>query len=194
MNILIVCKSFCNHKRWVPLTIFVLCRMNRINTNGYPVFTTYSLQDQEKVRYIVEMMTSILGIRVFDPENDVQPGESIIRKIIENGIEKSKASVLFISKNFLKSGLCKFIADNILWRYIITKGKYRVIPIVLDKCKVPRSFRVLNCIYCWKYELKVQKYNATVLDCLVQLKRRFIKALKGIWESSKINQSVVSLP
>ncbi|XP_061182316.1 zinc finger protein 436-like [Saccostrea echinata] len=153
--------------------------MAQTNINGYPVIVNYSFRDQGKVRRIMEMMKSILGMRIFDPDEDLVPGEPIVRKIIENGLDKTKASVLFVSKHFLRSGPCQFLLDNALWKYMITKGKYRVIPIILDKCKVPRCMRVLNCIHCWKYQQKMQKYDTTVYECLMQLKNRFVKALKG---------------
>ncbi|XP_062577603.1 zinc finger protein 883-like, partial [Saccostrea cucullata] len=127
----------------------------------------------------MELMKSTLGLRMFDPDVDLVPGEPIVRNIIENGLDKTKASVLFVSKNFLRSGLCQFILDNALWMYMITKGKYRVIPIVLDKCKIPRCMRVLNCIYCWKYQQKMRKDDISVYECLIQLINRFVKALKG---------------
>lgn len=92
---------------------------------------------------------------------------------------KSKASFLFISKNFIRDKLCQFLVDSLLSRYIITKGKYRVIPIVLDNYKIPRFLKNLNCIHYQKYVEKIQNYNLTLMESLIQLGRRILNTLKG---------------
>lgn len=124
-------------------------------------------------------MTKSLGISTFDPEDDILPGQTLLTSI-EIGVAKSNASFLFISKNFIRDKLCQFLVDNLLLRYITTKGKYRVIPIVLDNYKIPRYLKNLNCIHYQTYLEKIQHHNVTLVESLIQIGRRILNALKGL--------------
>lgn len=158
--------------------IILHCRMDKIVNSGR-AFLVYSLQDRVKVHNIVKLMSESLDISTFDPEDDILPGQTLLRSI-EIGVAKSNASFLFISKNFIRDKLCQFLADSLLSRYIITKGKYRVIPIVLDNYKIPRFLKNLNCIHCQKYVEKIHNYNLTSVESLIQIGRRILNALKGL--------------
>lgn len=151
--------------------------MDQIVNSG-KAFLAYSLRDRVKVHNFIKLMTESLGISTFDPEDDILPGQTLLRSL-EIGVAKSKASFLFISKNFIRDKLCQFLVDSLLSRYIITKGKYRVIPIVLDNYKIPRFLKNLNCIHYQKYVEKIQNYNLTLMESLIQLGRRILNTLKG---------------
>lgn len=147
--------------------------------NSGEAFLAYSVRDRVKVHNIVKFMSELLGIRTFDPEEDILPGQTLLRSI-EIGVAKSKASFLFISKNFIRDKLCQYLVDSLLSRYIITKGKYRVILIVLDNYKIPRFLKNLNCIHYQKYVEKIQTYNLSFVESLIQLGRSVLSALKGL--------------
>ncbi|CAG2202933.1 unnamed protein product [Mytilus edulis] len=87
----------------------------------------------------------------YNPDRDGLPGQPIMRGLIEKGMEQSKITMLFITKKFLSDELCMFMANLAIWKYMKTKGIHRVLPIILQPCKIPRYLKVLNCIHVWKY-------------------------------------------
>lgn len=143
-------------------------------------FVKYSPRDCVKARYIIDMMDIVMKVKTFDPEIDVSVGTPIIRSM-ETAIDQTRAAILFISKNFFKCKLCNFVLDDLLSRHILTKGKYRIILIALDNCKVPHSLKKMNCIYCCKYENNIKKYSMALQDCFLRFMRRMQKALKGMF-------------
>ena len=159
---------------------FFLRMDNPCTASANLTFVKYSLRDCVKARFIIDMMDIMMKVKPFDPEIDVSAGTPIIRSM-ETAIERSRASILFISKNFFKCKLCNFVLDDLLSRHILTKGKYRIILIALDNCKIPHSLKKLNCIYCCKYENNMKKYRMALQDCFLQFMRRMQKALKGMF-------------
>jgi hypothetical protein len=131
----------------------------------YHVYASYSQRDFDIVHQIISRLAQ-LGFKVNDPDRDFIPGVQVTENIITYGIDMCKTTVLFLSKNYLSSGWCQYEANNAVWKYIKTKGKHRVIPVVLHPCPVPRYLRILNCVYACKYQGK-------------QLSDRLVKALTG---------------
>lgn len=116
----------------------------------YHVFASYSEDDSELVNGLLHPFENN-NCLFYNPDRDGLPGQPIMRGLIEQGIEQSKITMLFITKNFLSDELCMFMANLAIWKYMKTKGIHRVLPIILQPCKIPRYLKVLNCIHVWKY-------------------------------------------
>ncbi|KAJ8305451.1 hypothetical protein KUTeg_015996 [Tegillarca granosa] len=83
----------------------------------YHLFASYCTKDQQVVNGFLSALENI-GLKINNPERDFVPGEPILRKHCGNP-------------------WCCFEADLAVWKYVTSKGKYRVIPIVLESCIVP---------------------------------------------------------
>ncbi|XP_071127075.1 uncharacterized protein [Mytilus edulis] len=116
----------------------------------YHVFANYSEDDGELVSKLLQPFEN-RNCLFYNPDRDGLPGLPIMRGLIEKGMEQSKITMLFITKKFLSDELCMFMANLAIWKYMKTKGIHRVLPIILQPCKIPRYLKVLNCIHVWKY-------------------------------------------
>ncbi|CAG2202936.1 unnamed protein product [Mytilus edulis] len=116
----------------------------------YHVFANYSEDDGELVSKLLQPFEN-RNCLFYNPDRDGLPGQPIMRGLIEKGMEQSKITMLFITKKFLSDELCMFMANLAIWKYMKTKGIHRVLPIILQSCKIPRYLKVLNCIHVWKY-------------------------------------------
>lgn len=148
------------------------------NDQKYHLFASYCTKDKHAVREFLSALENI-GLQINDPDRDFVPGEPVLRNIVERGLEISKMFIMFITKNFLSSPWCCYEADLAVWKYVTSKGKYRVIPIVLEPCNVPANIKVLNCIHIWKYKLKQKMHQSNIGRFLFSktLKERVIKAI-----------------
>ncbi|CAC5393820.1 unnamed protein product [Mytilus coruscus] len=122
----------------------------KLQDKEYHVFASYSEDDGELVTGLLQPFENS-NCLIYNPDRDGIPGQPIMRGLIEKGMEQSKITMLFITKNFLSDELCMFMANLAIWKYMKTKGIHRVLPIILQPCKIPRYLKVLNCIHVWKY-------------------------------------------
>ena len=151
-----------------------------VNRNiEYHVLSSYCSTNKEKINVILGFLKS-LGCRVNDPDSFFVPGQFIFKNIIENGIDKTKMTVLFITKDFVKSSWCSYVANQAVWKSVVTKGKYRVIPIILESCRLPKYLRSLNCVHLWKYLRSSAVENGDVQSCIVR-GRRTISESDCLW-------------
>ncbi|KAL5022476.1 hypothetical protein ScPMuIL_001631 [Solemya velum] len=120
----------------------------------YHAYASYSHHND--LTLIGPIVTALenLGIKFYDPERDAMLGEFVFKNIVDRGISVCRTTVLFLTKNFVCNKWCHYEANIALKRYIMTKGKCRVIPIVLQPCAVPKYMKILNCVHAWKYHGK----------------------------------------
>ncbi|CAC5393818.1 unnamed protein product [Mytilus coruscus] len=116
----------------------------------YHVFASYSEDDSKLVNRLLQPFENS-NCLFYNHDRDGITGQPIMRGQIEKGMEQSKITMLFITKNFLSDELCMFMANLAIWKCMKTKGIHRVFPIILQPCKIPRYLKVLNCIHVWKY-------------------------------------------
>ena len=93
----------------------------------------------------------ILGRRIFD-------------KWLENGIHKSKITLLFWSKAFKQDELCLYQSENAVLRASLTKGRHIVISVVIDNCKIPERYKQFGCVYAWLWRENPPKALQNVLQ------------------------------
>ena len=104
-------------------------------------FISYSHDDQEFVRRLADALNRN-GVPLFFDEWDIRPGDSIIRKIFEEGLAKSEFFFVVLSKTSVASCWVKDELDVATVRRI--GGLTRVVPILRDDCEIPWSLRALR--------------------------------------------------
>lgn len=161
-----------------------------LQAKKYHICASYCESDIHIVSQLIQIL-EVSGCLVYDTERDTTPGKLAFKEVVEKGIENSKLSLLFITKNFLTDEACCFFSSVAIWKYITSKGKHRVIPIILEPCKIPKYLKVLNCVHLWKYRnvsmknaASTKKYKTNIhktFNCLYKeiVLKRLLKVLSG---------------
>lgn len=139
----------------------------------------YSTLDREKVKQFRHLLKKY-NIKVFDPELEPNQGQSVFNKY-QIGIETSKYTIVFLSRNFMKDPLLKYICDMAVYRFAKSRTHQRVIPIILDAIVIPRYVAALRCVAAWKFYKLVHEqewcsdtYCQSLSAILVNLWKAFI--------------------
>lgn len=148
----------------------------KLSDKQYHIFASYCIDDFGIVRTLLEHFEGSRCI-VNDPERDSLPGQLYLRNVIDQGIEKSKVTVLFITKHYLSDDLCAFMTNLAIWKYITSRGSHRVFPVILEPCRIPKCLKVLNCIHVWKYALKGKQKGITGMTYQYHVTERLKRAL-----------------
>ncbi len=98
------------------------------------IFLSHSSKDKEKVRKINEYLTNRVITNWFD-EAEIKPGDSLIQKISE-GIQNMDYLGIILSSNSVESKWVKEELEIALNMQILSE-KVKVIPILLEDCKIP---------------------------------------------------------
>jgi hypothetical protein len=109
--------------------------MNRKNA-----FISYSHEDKDFVRELA-LHLSEQGVPLFFDEWDIKPGDSLVRRIFEEGLAKADLFLIVLSKASVKSKWVREELDAATIRRI--EGVTRVVPILKEDCEVPVSLRSL---------------------------------------------------
>lgn len=104
-------------------------------------FISYSHEDRDFVRQLVDALNHN-GVPLFFDEWDIRPGDSIVRKIFEEGLAKSDFFFVVLSKASVGSSWVKDELDVATVRRI--GGLSRVVPILKEDCEIPWSLRSLR--------------------------------------------------
>jgi TIR domain len=104
-------------------------------------FISYSHDDRDFVRRLADAL-NCNGVPLFFDEWDIRPGDSIIKKIFEEGLAKSEFFFVVLSKTSVSSSWVKDELDVATVRRI--GGLTRVVPILKDDCEIPWSLRALR--------------------------------------------------
>lgn len=92
--------------------------------------------------------------------------QTIFKAWLENGIHMSKCTVVFLTKKFLTHNYCRYQADNAVVRYVKSKGRHRVIVIMLQSCKIPKNLQHFNCVYAWRFRENPEEQYARILKAI----------------------------
>jgi len=131
------------------------------NTFLYDAFLSHSSKDKPIVRKFAEKLTND-GFKVWFDEINIEIGDSIPLKL-EEGIERSRVLLIFMSKDFFASDWTKMEHYAKLFDDPINKGK-SFIPVLISDCEIPK---MLNH---FKY-LDWRKPNKKSYEQLVQILR-----------------------
>lgn len=104
-------------------------------------FISYAHSDKEFVRHLAESLNRD-NVPLFFDEWDIQPGDSIIKKIFEEGLSDSELFLIVLSKSSVASHWVRDELDVATVRRI--EGLTRVVPILKEDCEIPWSLRALR--------------------------------------------------
>ena len=128
----------------------------------YSIFLSYSHKDKKFVDRLLKDL-STQAVRVWLDEAEINPGESIMRRI-EDGLSEVDYVGIILSKNSVAS---EWVRKEMDMGLISSLGKQKtgVVPIVIEDCEVPLSLRDL----CWadfsqSYENGLTKLMRTLLQ------------------------------
>ena len=115
------------------------------------IFISYSRQDATYVERIVEILRS-RGLEVFF-DQDILVGESWLPKL-QNAMEKSRATVFFMTQSYLKSNWAVLEQYGAL--ILANNKKHLLMPVLLEGTTVemlPLFLKTFQCLNCSDYSL-----------------------------------------
>lgn len=153
----------------------------------FDVFLSHSSKDKDIVRPIAERLRSD-GVRVWFDEWRIKPGDNILRSV-EQGLEFSRALILFISENVSGSSWVTLESNTFRFRDPINQER-RFIPLRLKNANIPSGlaqFLYIN----WTAESAEQAYEKLLQSCRPQTvsQIRFTETNKPINKKSILSFS-----
>ncbi|MDE7328289.1 MAG: toll/interleukin-1 receptor domain-containing protein [Clostridia bacterium] len=126
------------------------------------IFLSHNKKDKPIVEPIAIRLSTIFGANnVFYDSWSIQPGDGIIDKMNE-GLEKVKFFLLFISTNSLSSNMVKLEWQNALMK--ATHGKCKIIPIRVDGSLIPAI--LMQTLYLDLYTNGIEVVLKQILDVI----------------------------
>lgn len=99
------------------------------------IFISHNSKDKPFIQPIAEKLAEVFGVEnVFYDSWSIQPGDSLVGKI-DNGLEKCKFFLLFVSENSMNSKMVDLEWRNALLKAV--KGELKLIPIRMEPVKMP---------------------------------------------------------
>lgn len=110
--------------------------------NTHPkAFVSYSHADRDIATRVAEKLRSG-GIEVWFDKWEILPGDSLIRKIFEEGLSGADAFIVLLSRNSVES---RWVQQELDVAFISKiEGVTRVIPVLVDDVQVPDHLRTLR--------------------------------------------------
>lgn len=108
--------------------------------NNPKVFISYSHEDKEFASDLAEKLLRN-GVDVWIDKYEIQPGDSLIQKIFEEGLSNSDFFLILLSKNSSKSKWVKEELDAAIIKKM--EGVTRVIPIIVEPTDIPLPLKSL---------------------------------------------------
>lgn len=117
---------------------YVSERMKNVNSMKPSIFLSHSSKDKEFVRRLAKDLHQA-GAQVWIDDGEIKLGDSLIEKISE-GVDEMDYLAVVLSKNSVESEWVKREINIALTGEVINK-KVKVLPLVLDDCKIPAFLR-----------------------------------------------------
>jgi hypothetical protein len=127
----------------------------------HDVFLSHSSRDKRVVCEIAEKLRRD-GLQIWFDEWEIQPGDNILAKV-EEGLERSRVLVLFMSANGFGSDWAQLESGTFRFRDPLNKER-RFIPLRLDESPIKRSlaqFLYIN----WLAEDRENEYQKLLKSC-----------------------------
>ena len=103
------------------------------------VFLSHADKDKDRfVRKFAERLFAD-GVRAWVDEWEMNPGDSLVQKLLEEGIKNAQAVIIVLSKNSIESKWVRVELDAAFVKRVNNSTK--IIPIVLDDVQVPETLR-----------------------------------------------------
>lgn len=109
------------------------------NRKGLKLFISYSTKDKEYANAIYADLCDI-GHDPWKDDFDIYAGQNIPKEI-EDASEASDYLLVLLSKNSVESGWVNAEWISLFWDEI-SEQKIKVIPILLEDCKIPRFLKI----------------------------------------------------
>lgn len=124
------------------------------------VFVSHASEDKE--RFVLKFATELRehGIDAWIDKWEMQPGDSLVDKIFEEGIKQASAVIVILSKNSERK---PWVVEELNAGYIKKiNEKSKLIPVIIEDCEVPECLRSIV----W---VKIKNLNdyKTELDSIV---------------------------
>ncbi|GEM_PF-1818585 len=107
----------------------------------WDVFLSHNRKDKTRVRQVAERLRAA-GLRVWFDEWIIQPGDDIYAGI-EHGLEYTRTLILCMSRAAFGSDWVKLERNTSIFRDPMNKDR-RLIPLLLEDCKIPVVLRRLS--------------------------------------------------
>ncbi|MGH9833403.1 MAG: toll/interleukin-1 receptor domain-containing protein [Blastocatellia bacterium] len=107
----------------------------------WDVFLSHNRKDKTRVRQVAERLRAT-GLRVWFDEWIIQPGDDIYAAI-EHGLEYTRTLILCMSQAAFGSDWVKLERNTSIFRDPMNKDR-RLIPLLLEDCKIPVVLRRLS--------------------------------------------------
>jgi hypothetical protein len=132
----------------------------------FDVFLNYSSKDRATVHRIASRLRED-GLRVWLDDWEILPGDYVPAKI-EEGLERSRVLVLFISESATNSDWAQLEAGTFRFRDPLNKQR-RLIPVRLDESRIRGSLAQIRFID-W-HDNEINAYNNLLIACRLAVER-----------------------
>lgn len=146
----------------------------------FDVFLSYSSLDQAWVARLKGELESH-GIRVWLDRNQIRPGDKFL-KALEKGIEASDSMAMVVSPGSLDSGWVEEEYSRAM--SLAVNGRLRIIPVLLEGCKMPGFLTTRN----WVDFRKKSSFEQSLSHLIWGITGEQIveKAVRGNWVSTLV--------
>ena len=139
----------------------------------YDVFLSHNRKDKNKVREIANQLKES-GLRVWFDEWIINAGDDIF-SAIEDGLQKSRILILFMSQAAFKSDWVSLERNTALFRDPTNK-KRRFIPVLLEDCDIPDVLKRISYI-----DLRIKRWRTQkilISECVRIIKNEGTEGLR----------------
>ena len=133
----------------------------------FNIFISYSTEDSDKIKPILELLSSIQDTKIFFAEKTINPGDDIIQILINN-IKNSDVFIVFYSESAIKSN---YVQQEI--GVAKSNGKI-IIPVLLDSNKPTEMLEGVNYLNFYgqtKQQIEMKRLSDFIVQA-VKSKRR----------------------
>lgn len=107
--------------------------------NAPTVFLSHAHSDKDRfVRNLAERLCAN-GVKVWVDEWEMNPGDSLVQKLLEEGIKNAQAVIIVLSESSVESKWVRVELDAAFIKRV--ENSIKIIPIVLDDVEVPETLR-----------------------------------------------------
>jgi hypothetical protein len=108
------------------------------------VFTCHASED--KARFVVPFALGLrnAGIDAWVDQWEIRAGDSIVRKIFDDGLGNADAAIIVLSRYSIEKPWVREELDSAFMSRV--EGKLRIIPVIIEDCIVPAPLRHLRYI------------------------------------------------
>lgn len=133
----------------------------------FNIFISYSTEDSDKIKPVLDLLSSIQDTKIFFAEKTINPGDDIIQTIINN-IKNSDVFIVFYSESAIKSN---YVQQEI---GVAKSNDKIIIPVLLDSNKPTEMLEGVNYLNLYgqtKRQIEMKRLSDFVVQA-VKSKRR----------------------